>query len=238
MVVPAREQQEVDRLKESLGEWALGDVKKALAGGAKVGSFLLAAHFIDVLARLARTTSDGKAAWDEFVPDFLESYANYAEGLYRGYRGLLSHSYSVEGFRFVDTERYRHRHLAIESGDCVLHLETFIEDLERAWSKFMCRVEEDDVFRERVLERTRRAPLLTVLDDAPGSASLSHHAIRLAHPTHWGAAEAASGSPGAGWPYATPRMSVKSEPPPTPEPPPTRNMAIPKGTKRKRKKKK
>lgn len=51
------EHQEVDRLKESLGDCALGDVKKALAGGAKVGSFLLAAHFIDVLARLARTTT-------------------------------------------------------------------------------------------------------------------------------------------------------------------------------------
>jgi hypothetical protein len=97
-MVPPDEQQEVTRLKESLGGWALGDVKKALDGGAKVGSFLLAAHFIDVLARLGTTRNDAKAAWDEFIPEFMPEYAEYSEGLYRGLRGALSHSYSVVGF--------------------------------------------------------------------------------------------------------------------------------------------
>lgn len=158
------------------------------------GSFLLAAHFVDVLARLGTTRTNGKAAWDEFVPRFMPSYADHSGGLYRGYRGALSHSYSVDGFRFVDTEASRHRHLGVEGGDRVLHLETFLDDLETAWSEFVRRVEEDGEFRDRVLERTRETPLLTVLDDEAGHASVAQSVTRVvAGPTSIGAVQATSG---------------------------------------------
>jgi hypothetical protein len=230
MVTPD-EQQEVTRLKESLGGWALGDVKKALDGGAKVGSFLLAAHFIDVLARLSTTQGNAKAAWDEFVPAFMPDYANYSEGLYRGFRGVLSHSYSIDGFRLVDTEAFRPRHLTVERGERVVHLESFIESLDVAWAEFVNRVENDDDFRERVLGRTRQAPLMTLLED-PGAASVAHSPT-TAVGTYFGgnlAAQAASGSPGRGWPL-TARSPFQVEPPPQPP-----KMEIPKG-KPKRKKK-
>jgi hypothetical protein len=233
-LVPPHEQQEVAQLKESLGDWALGDVRKALTGGAKIGSFLLAAHFIDVLARLGRTRSDGKAAWDEFIPAFLPGYAVYAEKLYRGYRGMLAHSYSVDGFRFVDTEAYRRRHLTEENGERVLHLETFIEDLDSAWAAFVRRVEEDSDFRQRVLVRTRQAPLVTLLQGETGHASVAHNKTAIA--THFGpiaigdAAQAASGSPAPGWQRSSPWQPFTFKPQVT-----LPKMDMPKGRKRKRK---
>src|SRR5688572_22201532 len=100
----SRTLKELEHLRTSLGEWALGDVHKAAAGGAKVGSFILAGALIEALAGLAysRSTENSKAAWDEFVPVFLPRYDGHAEELYRGYRGALSHWYSVDGFRLVD----------------------------------------------------------------------------------------------------------------------------------------
>jgi hypothetical protein len=75
---------------------ALGDVKRATAGHAKIGAFILAAHLIDTLALLSTTRGDGKAAWDQFVPAFLPAYSGAAEELYRSHRGSLSHRYSLK----------------------------------------------------------------------------------------------------------------------------------------------
>ena len=100
---------ELEHLRTGLGEWALGDVRKAAAGGAKVGSFILAGALIEALAGLAhsRSTENSKAAWDEFVPVFLPRYDGHAEDLYRGYRGALSHSYSVDDVLFRRRDRRR-----------------------------------------------------------------------------------------------------------------------------------
>ena len=166
------------------------------------------------------------------MPRFMPRYADYSQELYRGYRGLLSHSYSVRGFGFVDTETYRHRHLRVEGGDRVLHLESFLDDLDQAWSAFVRRVEAEDDFRERVLARTQAAPLLTIVEDEElGHASVAMKTTRVVA-TSFAAAPAASGSPAPGW---------RGGPLPTqlpPEPPPEQpaKMAIPKSGKRKRNK--
>jgi hypothetical protein len=117
---------ELARFRESFGDFVLGDVKRAFAGHAKIGAFLLAAHFIDALARLSTTQSNAKAAWDEFVPAFLPAYSSACEELYRSYRGPLAHRYSLKGFRLVDGEHYRDRHWTIEEGERVLHLESLM----------------------------------------------------------------------------------------------------------------
>jgi hypothetical protein len=162
---------ELARFRESFGDFALGDVKRASAGHAKIGAFILAAHLIDALARLSTRRGDGKAAWDEFVPAFLPAYSAACEELYRSYRGLLSHRYSLKGFRLVDGEHYRHRHWAVEDGERVLHLESFVEDLDQAWSEFSAKLGRDVQFRERVLERAREDPPLSVLESPAGTAS-------------------------------------------------------------------
>jgi hypothetical protein len=183
---------ELARLQQSFGEYALGDIKRAFAGHAKIGAFLLAANFIDALARLSTTQSNAKAAWDEFVSAFLPGYTDAREELYRYYRGSLAHQYSLKGFRLVDGEHYRHRHWTIEEGDRVLHLESFIEDLDNAWSAFSEKLGRDVQFRERVLERAREDPPLSVHESAAGTASAATSRVsltmrgHLAGATHFG----------------------------------------------------
>jgi hypothetical protein len=177
---------ELARLRQSLGDYALGDVKRATAGHAKIGAFILAAHFIDTLALLSTTRRDGKAAWDQFIPAFLPSYSGAAEELYRSYRGSLSHRYSLKGFRLVDGEHYSHRHWTIEEGERVLHLETFIADLEQAWPAFSAKLDRDVQFRARVLGRAREDPPLSVHESAAGTASAATSRASLAGATHFG----------------------------------------------------
>jgi hypothetical protein len=207
---------ELERFRESFGDWALGDVKKAHAGGAKVGAFILAAHFIDALARLSKKKGDGKAAWDEFVPAFLPAYAGEAAKLYRFYRGKLSHQYSLRDFRLVDGEDYRHRHWALENGDRVLHLESFIEDLERAWSHFSEKLDQDAQFRERVLERAREDPPLTIVQDQAGTASAASSLTRLSQPGAWAGATH-FGPVAADWPVRWEDDAEKPDPDPDKE---------------------
>jgi hypothetical protein len=154
---------ELTRLRTSLYDWALGDVKKAHAGGASVGAFLLGAHFIDVLASLYSDRNDGAARWFAFVKTYLPQYDGAAETLYRGYRGALSHHYSADGIRFVDKESNRGRHWATEAGDRALHLETFIGELEAAFEGFYEDLCADDGLRDRVLEKVKERPLLGIV---------------------------------------------------------------------------
>jgi hypothetical protein len=183
---------ELARFRESFGDFALSDVKRASAGHAKIGAFILAAHLIDALACLSTTQSNDKAAWDEFVPAFLPAYSSASEELYRSYRGLLSHRYSLKGFRLVDGEDYRDRHWTIEEGERVLHLESFIEDLEDAWSEFSAKLGRDVQFRERVVGRARENPPLSVLESPTGTASAAFSLTslsprgHLAGATHFG----------------------------------------------------
>jgi hypothetical protein len=113
----------------------------------------------------------------------------------------------------------------------VLHLESFIEDLGAAWVEFVRRVEEDAQFRERVLARTRQAPLMALLGDDTGSASVAHTRTTVVG-TYFSsdAAQAASGAPGRGWPRTSPPPYQVERPSSPPQ------MDIPKGGKRKRKK--
>jgi hypothetical protein len=193
---------ELNHLQRSLGQWALGDVKEAAAAGVKVGSFLLGAHFIDVLARLAkRRLGDGKAAWDEFVPKYLDRYAGHAEALYRGYRGALSHHYSLDGIRLTDGPAEAHRHWKEEEGERVLHLETFVFDLEQAFQTFCADLEKDDEFRERVLLRVKGSPLLGIVggyDPIPAASAATSPVVLVGGATHFGlsprGAQSATGS--------------------------------------------
>jgi hypothetical protein len=202
------ERAELDHLRASLGAWALGDVKKSVAGGVKVGAFILGANLIDVLARLAcsKTSDNGRAAWDEFVLEYLKRYDGHANTLYKGFRGAVSHNYSLDGIRLTDGPEYSDRHWTIEEGERVLHLETFVEDLESAFEAFCERVEGNAELRERVLGRVRNRPLLGVVggDDGRASASLATSITLASQATYFGhsGAHAATGST---WP---PRMDI------------------------------
>jgi hypothetical protein len=153
-----------------------------------LGTFLLGAQLIDVLSRLARP-GDGKAAWDAFVPKYLPRYAGHAETLYRGYRGALSHQYSLNGIRLVDGPDQVHRHWGVEEGERVLHLETFVSDLEQAFGSFYRDLESSDELRKKVLQRVSQFPLLGIvggLEPIPPASAASSPTRLAGVPTHFG----------------------------------------------------
>jgi hypothetical protein len=207
-VISKTERAELDHLRESLGGWALGDVKKAVSAGIKVGAFILAASLIDALARLAysRRAENARAAWDEFVPAYLRRYDGHAHVLYRGFRSAVSHNYSLDGIRLTDGPAHADRYWRVEEGERVLHLETFVVDLERAFDTFIARLERDEALRHRVLDRVRGRPLLGIVggygDLLAASASWSP---TTAVATYFGSAvESATGS--------APRMAIPRKP--------------------------
>jgi hypothetical protein len=173
---------------------------------------------IDVLARLVYskpTEKNASAAWDEFVSRYLPRYAGHANALYRGFRSAISHNYSLGDLRLTDGSTNALRHWTTEEGELVLHLESFIDDLDTAWQKFYGDVESDDAVRKRVLGRVRRRPLLGILGGEHVEVSTSvAHGISIAgggfNPTRWGPAQAASG---ASWPVppSPPMPSVTFE---------------------------
>jgi hypothetical protein len=167
---------EIEQLRESLGGWALADVRRAYEGGANVGSFLLAAHLIDALAGLTYSEpwdrTPGVAAWQEFCHRFLPAYEPFAGQLYTGFRSALSHGYSLVGFNLMSQEVNRDRHLTIgEDRRRILHLESFIEDIEAAFATLSAALSTDDGLRRAVVPRIAARPLmgLVSLGSAAGS---------------------------------------------------------------------
>jgi hypothetical protein len=162
------------------------------------------------------------------VPVYLPRYAELAELMYRGYRGRTSHNYSAEGVRFTDGTAYRSRHLGVEEGERVLHLESFVEDMEAAFERFRADLEENQGLRNRVLDRTRSRPLLGIVaGDVPSaSAGTSQATYRMLADATSYSAQAASGAP-------APLIEAVKPPRPPVSPPP--RMTIPKGGKRRKK---
>jgi hypothetical protein len=175
------ERDALDELRSSLEGWALGDAIKAASAGAKVGAFLLAAHLIDTLAGFYSSRGDGKARWDEFTKALMPRYRSRGELLYRGYRGPLSHHYSLNGVRLVDARP--DRHLRVEAGELVLNLEDLVDDLGAALNAFFEEAERDEVLLRRVLERTGQRPTLAILEgvEPAESASVAHTRSTATH---------------------------------------------------------
>lgn len=206
-MISAEQRKELAHLQASLGEWALADVRKAAQAGAKVGAFILGANLIDVLARLAysKPAENGRAAWAEFIPVYLDRYETHADALYTGFRCAISHNYSLGRLRLTDGAAYSGRHWEIEEGERVLHLESFVDDLDRGFAKFIDGLEQDHELRDRVLARIRHRPLLGIVggSEAVPSASASWSPTTTAVATHFGlSAQAATGTP------PSPRMAI------------------------------
>jgi hypothetical protein len=203
-------QQQLDRLRQALHDWALADVKKAVNADAKVGAFILAANLVDVLARLAysRKTDNGRSAWEEFIPSYLPRYHDFAEKLYRNFRCAISHNYSLIDIRLTDGPEQAYRHWTVEEGERVLHLESFVEELDSAITELFRQLQDDDGLRGRVLGRAADRPPLGIVGPntgfptASGSSSDARDDIPPPNATYWAPNIAgSSAASGAAWPF-------------------------------------
>jgi hypothetical protein len=212
--LPAEVEAQIARLHESLRGWALGDVQRAFNGGAKVGAFILAAHLIDTLALLTHAKGQGSDAWTQLIGRYLTRYTGSAKLLEDGLRNATSHNYSTRGLRLVDGADYAGRHWTTEAGDRVLHLETFLDELERAYDAFEKDLRNDASLRQCVLDRARLNPPLGIVHE-PSSASVGRSSTiaQVVGATSYSGAHAATG---AWWP-SEPKFQL-DPPAPVPEP--------------------
>jgi hypothetical protein len=179
---------EIEQLRMSLGG-ALGDVRRAFEGGARVGAFILGAHLIDTMAGLtysiAWQTNPGPEAWDEFIERFMPQYQGHSKSLYKGFRCAISHRYSLEGIRLTHGPTERDRHWQEEDGHRILHLETFIDELEAALAAVYEQAHHAEL-RNRIVPRVARSPLLGLIPPTASARAASGASYDDAYPTATG----------------------------------------------------
>jgi hypothetical protein len=159
-------------------ELALRDIRRANESDVRMGTFILCVAFLDSLS-IAYSAGTGvrKLAekWRRFIgPYFDKSYERVANS-YGDFRSLLIHNYSASGLAFTHGPENARDHLATLSGDVlILHRESFVADVERAYYAFRADVESDDKLRTLVLRHLERNPPMGVaVVQRPSALSIS-----------------------------------------------------------------
>jgi len=179
-VISADERAQLDRIRASLGDWALADIKRASSPEVDLPrlAFIGLAALLDQLSLLfAKPSKKGKKAkglnaWMQFVPRYLPAWATAAEVelLYDGLRNKLLHEYGTREIALTHATPGVHggQHGIVR----VLNLDDFVLECDGAFERFLGDLEADAELRARVLPRS--AGLLSPVELAPGrSASVS-----------------------------------------------------------------
>lgn len=104
-MISASERTQLDRIRASLGKWALADIKRAASAEVDLPrlAFIGLAALLDQLSLLfAKPSKSGKKAqglnaWFQFVPQYLPAWSarEDVELLYDGLRNALLHEYGT-----------------------------------------------------------------------------------------------------------------------------------------------
>lgn len=124
----------ISTIINSLKDNALGDIKRASTGGAKMGAFMLCSCLIDAIAGFMKGSDTNHADYKCFVCKYMTAYNK--DDIYTDLRCKLVHSYS-EGGSYWFTDNKRSLHLSKHSdGKTIVNLENFIEEIESALNAY------------------------------------------------------------------------------------------------------
>jgi hypothetical protein len=160
-------------------ELALRDIRHANENDVRMGTFILCVAFLDSLAIAysAGMKGAGKLAdkWRRFIRRYFDERYERVANSYGDFRSLLIHNYSAAGLAFTSRPENARDHLATLSGDVlILHRESFVADVERAYHAFRADVESDGELRARVLRHLEKNPPMGVaLVQRPSALSIS-----------------------------------------------------------------
>jgi hypothetical protein len=147
-------QEIIDHIKTALNDMAFDGIKKAYAGGSKMGTFILGSCFIDCMAGFVYGRPAEGNDFKTFVREYLPSYDD--EKLWNDLRCRLVHDYSEGGsYVFVNSLPDLHRCQTVEGDRTVINLENFIDDLEGAMRKLLNEIETVHAKREKAFKRYR-----------------------------------------------------------------------------------
>lgn len=120
----------IGKIKYSLIDWDLNDIKRASSGGAKMGVFILGSCYVDHLSCFYFGQESTRTNYINFVNKFLPMY-NGAE-FYKSMRCKLVHNYSVDGKYAFTHNNYGLHHKVDNDGKMLINLKSFINELEGA----------------------------------------------------------------------------------------------------------
>ncbi len=167
-------------LEDSLYKMAFQDIERASSGESKIGAFILASCFIDVLARyrygvhhkegkniLRKSNINGeptsnKTLYVGFVKEYFSNKYN-AEDLYKSLRCCLVHAYT-EGGKYLFTHKNKRGNHFDQIGDkTLLNLEDFIRDIKVAYEKLIKDIKKDEELFENAKFKLHTEGTLMVL---------------------------------------------------------------------------
>lgn len=152
-------------IKHALYDMAFQDIKRASAGGSKIGAFILASCFIDYMAGFVCGRQTTARDYEDFFRNYLPSIYNPSM-LYKDLRCKLVHNYS-EGGSYWFTDNNSHLHGQTSNGRTVINLENFIDDLENAFDKVLGQIQSDPSKNQKAIHRYNSIGLLCVGGLAP-----------------------------------------------------------------------
>lgn len=168
-----------DKIKattDSLRDNALGDIKRASSGGAKMGAFILSSCLIDTIAGFMKGGDTTNADYKCFICKYMSAYNK--DDIYADLRCKLVHSYS-EGGSYWFTDGKPTLHLTKHSdGKTIVNLENFITEIETALSGFSTDLNDksNTVLRANAIRRFDNNGVIQVVQPnpvAPGGSTIS-----------------------------------------------------------------
>jgi hypothetical protein len=141
----------------------LDDILRANAGDVRMRTFILCAAFLDALSlsySAGRKPRDKAVKWARFMEDYLGERYEPIWGSYDSYRNMLLHNYSPRGIAFASAPEHAGLHLRVVDGNVMLHRESFVHDVEKAFEAFAQDVRIDVELRKRVFAHLERYPPL------------------------------------------------------------------------------
>jgi hypothetical protein len=151
----------VEKLFTSYEEFALADIDRAFRGDSLLGALILAACFVDYMAKLAGilSGSTGRSVITKNYKDFVEKYLPKYEKdkLTFDFRGDLVHAYTGLG-NYIYTHDHPELHLKIDkgTGKTIINVKDFIQDVKNAFSQFRAIVFSDMKYISRIHEAYNR----------------------------------------------------------------------------------
>lgn len=165
---------DIDDVFRRFDDMAVGDIKRAFDGGAKVGAFILTFVAIDCLATWYAGRDSREAVFEKFITTFFpEKYKALAKDFYLYLRCGLVHNYSTKTSKYALTDGCPSVHLAgAPDGTIVLNWEDFFSDFLNARGSYYEAVRQSPTLQcllqeqigKRGLLKVQRG-LLSLLDD-------------------------------------------------------------------------
>jgi len=154
---------DIEDVFQRFNDMAVGDIKRAFSGGAKVGAFILTFVAIDCLTTwYVGHDSKGKDL-ENFIEEFFpEKYKTLAKDFYRYLRCGLVHNYSTKTDKYALTDGCSAAHLKTSDGTIVLNWESFFSDFLAARDRYYEEVRQSTELQHLLRERIDKQGMLQV----------------------------------------------------------------------------